>query len=135
MCLTYYVKRCIILRKEAMPMELTKSEREIMDVFWQTNQPLSRADLLDDSEKSWKNSSIHILLNGLLKKGLLREAGVVRCSKTYGRVFEATMTREEYYAALIFSFRYRPEPEKMLQALLSRPEMRDVTSFAGSAAE
>jgi BlaI family penicillinase repressor len=106
-------------------MELTKSEMEIMDVFWESSQPLSRADLLGDSNKSWKDSSIHILLNGLLKKGLLHEAGVVRCSKTYGRIFEPTMTREEYYAALIFSHRYMPEPQKMLQAILNRPEMSD----------
>ena len=78
-------------------MELTKSELEIMDVLWNKQVPLSRSDLLtDDSEKGWKDSSIHILLNGLLQKGAIREAGFVRCSKTYGRTFEPTLTREEY---------------------------------------
>ena len=48
-------------------MELTKSEMQIMDVLWASDIPLSRSDLLDRSEqKSWKDSSVHILLNGLL---------------------------------------------------------------------
>lgn len=104
-------------------MELTKSEMEIMDVFWGAQQPLSRSDLLEYREKSWKDSSVHILLNGLLKKGIICEAGVVRRSKTYGRIFEPTMTREEYYAAVIFSHRYKPEPCALLEALLRRPEI------------
>ena len=50
-------------------MELTKSEMEIMDVLWGSSRPLSRSDLLEKSEeKSWKDSSVHILLNGLLQK-------------------------------------------------------------------
>ena len=103
-------------------MELTKSEMEIMDEFWTKAVPLSRSDLLGKENKCWKDSSVHILLNGLLKKGILKEAGVVRRSKTYGRTFEPTLTREEYYAAVIFSHRSKPQPEKLLQALLARPE-------------
>ena len=54
-------------------MELTKSEMEIMDVLWDADKPMSRADLLEQSdEKSWKDSSVHILLNGLLQKGAIR---------------------------------------------------------------
>ena len=57
-------------------MQLTRSEMEIMDVLWSENAPLSRADLLVRSEeKSWKDSSIHILLNGLLQKGAIKEVG------------------------------------------------------------
>ena len=77
-------------------MELTKSEMEIMDVLWESDKPLSRADLLAHSEeKTWKDSSVHILLNGLLQKGAIQEAGLVKRSKTYGRIFSPTMTREE----------------------------------------
>ena len=44
-------------------MELTRSEMEIMDVLWETGKPLSRADLLEHTEeKTWKDSSVHILL-------------------------------------------------------------------------
>lgn len=60
-------------------MELTRSELEIMDVLWESETPLSRSDLIAHSEgKSWKNSSVHILLNGLLQKGAIQEAGLVK---------------------------------------------------------
>ena len=105
-------------------MELTKSEMEIMDVLWETQKPLSRSDLLEHSEeKSWKDSSVHILLNGLLQKGAIREAGVVKRSKTYGRTFAPTLTREEYFATTIFSHRHKPEIIGLFAALLKREDI------------
>ncbi|MBQ6851867.1 MAG: BlaI/MecI/CopY family transcriptional regulator [Oscillospiraceae bacterium] len=107
-------------------MELTKSEMEIMDVLWAEEAPLSRADLLERSdEKSWKDSSVHILLNGLLQKGAIREAGFVKRSKTYGRTFAPTLTREEYFATTIFSHRHKPEIVGLFAALLKR---KDITA-------
>ena len=107
-------------------MELTKSEMEIMDVFWNAQTPLSRSDLLGrGEEKSWKDSSVHILLNGLLQKGAIREVGFVRRSKTYGRTFMPTLTREEYFATTIFSHRYQPELLGLFAALLSRSDVDD----------
>ncbi len=104
-------------------MVLTKSEMEIMDVLWEDGGELSRSDfLVRAEEKSWKDSSVHILLNGLLRKGIIREAGVVKRTKTYGRTFLPTMTREEYFAATSFSHRYKPEMAGLIQALLERPE-------------
>lgn len=105
-------------------MELTKSEMEIMDVLWGAQTPLSRSDLLAHSEeKSWKDSSVHILLNGLLQKGAIREVGVVKRSKTYGRTFSPTLTREEYFATTIFSHRHKPEIVGLFAALLQREEI------------
>ena len=105
-------------------MELTKSEMEIMDVMWASEIPLSRSDLLARSEeKSWKDSSVHILLNGLLQKGAIQEAGLVKRSKTYGRTFAPTLTREEYFAATIFSHRHKPDIVGLFAALLSREDI------------
>ena len=107
-------------------MELTKSEMEIMDVLWAAGEPLSRADLLTRSqEKTWKDSSVHILLNSMLKKELIREAGFVKRSKTYGRTFIPTMTREEYYAQAVYSHRRKPQIVALIQALLSREDITD----------
>ena len=107
-------------------MELTRSEMEIMDVMWESGVPMSRADLLTRSEeKTWKDSSVHILLNGLLQKGAIQEAGLVKRIKTYGRVFVPTMTREEYFANTIFSHRHKPEIVGLFAALLKREEITD----------
>jgi predicted transcriptional regulator len=107
-------------------MELTRSEMEIMDVMWDAGVPMSRSNLLSQSEeKTWKDSSVHILLNGLLQKGAIQEAGLVKRSKTYGRVFVPTMTREEYFAMTIFSHRYKPEFVALMAALLQREDITD----------
>lgn len=105
-------------------MELTRSEMEIMDVLWASEAPLSRADLLERSEeKNWKDSSVHILLNGLLKKEAIREVGFVKRSKTYGRTFAPTMTREEYFAMTIFSHRHKPQFVGLIRALFARKDI------------
>lgn len=109
--------------QEVRVMVLTKSEMEIMDVLWEDGGALSRADFLERSqEKTWKDSSVHILLNGLLSKGAIKEAGLIKRQKTYGRTFLPTMTREEYFASTIFSYRYQPDMEGLFRALLARPE-------------
>lgn len=105
-------------------MELTKSEMEIMEVLWDVGVPLSRAELIEQStEKSWKDSSVHILLNGLLQKQAIQEAGFVKCSKTYGRTFTPTMTREQYYALFVFSHRRKPNVVELFRALLDRQDI------------
>ena len=107
-------------------MELTRSEMEIMDVLWESGVPMSRADLLARSEeKTWKDSSVHILLNGLLQKGAIQEAGLVKRIKTYGHVFVPTMTREEYFANTIFCHRYKPQMVGLITALLQRDDVTD----------
>ena len=119
-------------------MQLTKSEMEIMDVLWAAEKPLSRSDLLERSEeKTWKDSSVHILLNGLLQKNAIREAGVVKRSKTYGRTFVPTLTREQYFATTIFSHRHKPEVVGLFAALLEREEITEeqMRAIAGLVAE
>ena len=107
-------------------MELTRSEMEIMDVLWASESPLSRSDLLERStEKSWKDSSVHILLNGMLQKGVIREAGFVKRSKTYGRTFSPTLTREEYFALYVYSHRNKPQIVKLIAALLQREDITE----------
>lgn len=105
-------------------MELTKSEMQIMDVLWGSDAPLSRSDLLERSEeKTWKDSSVHILLNGLLAKGAIREAGFVKRSKTFGRTFIPALTREEYFAKTVFSHTHKPDFVGLVAALLQRPDL------------
>ena len=106
-------------------MNLTRNEIEVMDVFWDATEPLSRAALLKLSvDKSWKSNSVHILLNSLLKKGALREAGFVRSGKTYGRTFEAAVTCDEYHAKSISSTtKHQPKLPGLVAALLKEMDV------------
>lgn len=105
-------------------MELTKSELEIMDMLWDSDRPLSRSDFIGkDYKKSWKDSSVHILLNGLLRKKAIQEAGFVKCGKTFGRTFTPTFTREAYFATTIFCHNRKPEIVGLIAELLSRKDI------------
>jgi len=76
---------------------LTRSETEIMELLWHEGQALASAEIVALSEKkSWKASSIHILLNSLLDKGVIEVNGFVKTGKHYGRTFSPTITREGY---------------------------------------
>ncbi|MFR0734692.1 MAG: hypothetical protein ACLSHU_11375 [Oscillospiraceae bacterium] len=58
---------------------------------------LCRADIIARSQdKTWKDSSVHILLNSMLKKEAIQEAGFVRRGKGYGRVFTPAISEEAY---------------------------------------
>ena len=84
-------------------MKLTRSELEIMETLWQAERPLARFEILEQSvAPSWSPSTIHILLNGLLKKGAIREAGFIKRTKTYGRLYAVNLSRAEYYSDLLF---------------------------------
>ena len=82
--------------------DLTRNEMEMMEVLWKEGRPLSRTEIITCSpkDKSWKDSSVHILLNSLLKKGAIREAGYVRTGKGYGRTCEPVESSEEFFAQL-----------------------------------
>lgn len=112
--------------KVGVLVELTKSEMEIMDVLWDAGAPLSRSDLVGDHpDKSWKDASVHILLNGLLKKGAIKEVGFVKRSKTFGRTFSPALTREQYFATTIFCHRRKPQIVPLIKELLSRQDITD----------
>lgn len=65
---------------------LTKSESEVMYLLWHTDRALSAAEMVTLSpQKTWKDSYIHLMVNSLLKKGMITPAGFVPC-----------MTEEEY---------------------------------------
>ena len=107
-------------------MYLTKNEIEIMDVLWKEGRPLARGEILSLSEdKSWMDSSVHILLNSMLKKGAIREAGYVKCGKTSGRVYEAAFSCEEYYVGTFDSTRTRPDIVKFMAAYISHVGIKD----------
>lgn len=107
-------------------MHLTKSEREVMEVFWSVGESLSQTELLAYAkDRSWKDRSVYILLNGLLSKGALREDGFVRSGKTFARRFAPTLTYEDYCALEIASFKRRPDPSALLSAFLGQSKLTD----------
>lgn len=50
-------------------------------------------------EQDWNPNSIHLILNNMIKKGVVEVEGVARCGRGYGRTYAPTISRTEYAAA------------------------------------
>lgn len=76
---------------------LSKNEEQIMQTMWREQRPLTRSEVIDLTEnKTWKESSIHILLNQLLKKGAIEVEGEVLKGINYARLYVPTLSEDEY---------------------------------------
>ena len=64
-------------------MHLTKSEQQIMEIFWQADHAMAQTEVVKTCvDRKWKERSIFSMLNSLMEKGVLREVGFVRSGKT-----------------------------------------------------
>lgn len=109
-------------------MHLTRSEQEIMDLFWSVDHPMTQGEVVTNCEnRSWKERSVFSMLNGLLKKGLIHEVSFVRSGKTYARTFEASMTQAEYLAKLVFDQLPQEELPALFSALLKKESVSQET--------
>ena len=105
-------------------MKLTKCELEIMNVLWRENRPLSRGDILAlSTDKTWKDNSIHILLNGLLRKNAIHEDGFARSGKVWGRLYAASIPMDAYYAENVFAKSEQSAIPQLFSAMLQRPDV------------
>lgn len=78
-------------------VKLTDSEKQVLDLLWDQNEPLTSTEIVQFCKnRTWKSSYIHILINSLLKKEMIKIAGFKKTTKNYARTFETTMTREQF---------------------------------------
>lgn len=76
---------------------LTKSEKQVMELLWNSEEPLSCVEIVEQSgDKTWKDSYIHIMVRSLLKKEMIKVGGVELVAKNYARKFAPNLTKEEY---------------------------------------
>ncbi|MCD7736903.1 MAG: BlaI/MecI/CopY family transcriptional regulator [Lachnospiraceae bacterium] len=68
-----------------------------MDLLWNIDRPLTATEIVNlTPERTWKKSYIHLLINSLIKKNLIKSETLVRTGRNFGRAFVATTTREEF---------------------------------------
>ena len=79
--------------------KLTKSEEQMMDIFWSGGKPLTSVDIVNMKVRdTWGNGLVHNIIRSLLKKELLEECGIERYKTQYARKLRPAMTKEEYTA-------------------------------------
>ena len=68
-----------------------------MELMWKEGHPLSRSEIIElTPERTWKPSSIHILLNSMLDKNAIEVAGFVQSTKNYARTFMPCVSADNY---------------------------------------
>ena len=94
-------------------MDLTKSEENILEILLDSDTPLSKSGILEHApkDKCWKDGSIHILLNSLLEKGAIHEAG-------FGRTFAPTQKGLSYFSDLLLNISQKSQPYKIFSQLI-----------------
>lgn len=81
-------------------MNLTANELQFMQVLWNADQPLTSAEIREHStERTWKDTSLHTILNRLLEKEAVKEVGYKKEGKAISRTFKSSISCEEYYAS------------------------------------
>ena len=110
---------------------LTPNELEIMELMWRENRPLSRTDIIELSpDRSWKASSIHILLNKMLDKDAIKVYGFVRTGKNYGRTYSPALSNVDYLLMTIkgSSLYQNSKKEATIAVISSLINDKDITA-------
>ena len=108
-------------------MNLTTNEFQFMTVLWDANTPLTATEVLKRSvNKSWRDASLHTILNKLLEKGAIAEHGFVKDGKAISRTFVPALSRKEHYEGL-FAGHAAKEIPIILSALMNRSDIDDET--------
>ena len=108
-------------RKQMNTKRLTNSEKQIMEVLWKSDVPLSSHDIiLSSSDKTWKNSSVHLLFNSLLDKELIEVAGFEKRTKNYARVFKPTLSYVDYILTVLTKNSDKEKRAELLSKLIKQ---------------
>lgn len=109
-------------------MLLRRSEVEIMEALWNSAEPMSSAALIEAvPERKWKERSIFAILDGLLKKELIYEAGFVRRGKTIARAFAPTLDYPQFIAKTVADSSFHPPLPELMSAFLSTEDVTEET--------
>ena len=111
-----------------MKTRLTKSEFAVMEVLWDEGEELTSAEIIQKSKgREWKDSSIHLIINSLLRKKVVTVAGFKKTTKNYARTFVPVETREQFLVGQIIDDKTTTEDKKGIYSYIigkeSDPEL------------
>lgn len=101
---------------------MTKSERQVMELLWAAERPLSCTEIVAlSTNKTWKDSYVHSLIKSLIKKDMVKIDGFELISHSYVRKFAAALSKPQYYVRLIAGD--EPDPERMNAVIQAYADM------------
>ncbi|MBQ9515717.1 MAG: helix-turn-helix domain-containing protein, partial [Ruminococcus sp.] len=125
------------MEKEFMMMEtMTKSERQVMELLWSSDRPLSCSEIVELSEdKTWKDSYVHSLIKSLTKKGIVEIASFELVSRSYARKFAPKISYHEYVLLSGFTQNELTDVKKMSAFIRTIMEHTDTEKMRASIRE
>ena len=117
------IKNENIGEEKIMKTRLTKSELAVMEVLWDEGEALTSAEIIQKSkEKEWKDSSVHLLINSLLKKKVVTVAGFKKTTKNYARTFVPVEGKEQFLVGQIIDKKTTLAARKRIYSYLIEKE-------------
>lgn len=102
-----------------MKNPLSPNEFKIMQLLWKEKRPLSRPEIIElIPDRDWNPNSIHLILNNMIEKGVIRVEGMTRCGRGYGRTYAATMGNLEYAVSTLKEATPELSPDERLLGLV-----------------
>ncbi|MFT4104913.1 MAG: BlaI/MecI/CopY family transcriptional regulator [Lacrimispora sp.] len=96
---------------------LTSKEEAAMKVLWASDTPLSATEIAERiPNRTWPSSSIQSILRTLEKKKAIEVAEITKIGKSYGRLFRATISANEY-AVMQFDRYYQGDDQDSLSLI------------------
>lgn len=90
--------------------KLTKKELQVMEAFWESEDPLTSVDLFKSHEaEGWTRNFVQNAVARLAKKEFIEQCGMARCNTQYARIFKPCVTREEYSTFLMSDMKVSPD--------------------------
>lgn len=81
-------------------IDLTKSERQIMQILWDSDKPMLASEIYNKSVNI-AEKSIHYLINSLMSKGLIKVVGNIITVKVPSRLYAPAMSVTDYATMLM----------------------------------
>lgn len=76
---------------------ITPSEYEVLEVMWSTEKEMTASEIVEISKnKTWKSSSVHLLMASLLKKDLMEISGFKKTTKNFARTFKPSISKSDF---------------------------------------
>lgn len=92
--------------KKKKSYRLTNLELELMQLLWEADKPLSRAEIMDIVDSApgkplFSSNSFHLLVNDLMEKDLIISVAPAADGRKNARRFAPNISRNEYFALQI----------------------------------
>lgn len=99
---------------------ITPSEYEVLEVMWSTEKEMTASEIVEISKnKTWKSSSVHLLMASLLKKDLVEISGFKKTTKNFARTFKPSISKSDFIINEAFEF-FNNDLDKFYDVLIEK---------------